>query len=191
MATKKAPIVKKTDAKTLTSNDYYAHALAEVQKDLGGINVMALPKIDKIVINAGIGKYEKAQKDEIVDLVEKLTGQIPKRINSTKSISGFKLRAGDMVGVSVTLRGQKMRDFLLNLIYLSLPRTKDFKGVSKTAWDQKHATYSLGIKDASIFPQIGFSVKVNFGMQVNICFKHSGKNNELLLTKLQFPFSKI
>jgi large subunit ribosomal protein L5 len=175
----------------LTAQDYYKQAQEATAKELGG-NVFALPRITKVVINVGIGKFkaEKSQQDEILDLVEKLTGQLPKKTNSKKAISGFKLRPGELVGVTVTLRGKKMQDFLLNLVYLSLPRTKDFKGIKTTSWDDKFAAYSLGIPDASIFPQIGFNTKVNFGLQVNVAFAEPGEKNMVLLKNLKFPFHK-
>lgn len=174
----------------LTSSDYFEEAYKTLEKELKIKNKFALPKIEKVVINAGIGKFDKSQKDEIVDALEKLTGQVPKKTTSRTSISGFKLRAGDLVGVTTTLRGQKMKDFVLNLVYLSLPRTKDFRGISSESWDKNFSTYSLGIRDASIFPQIGFNSKVNFGLQVNICFKEANQDNKKMLEKLKFPFKK-
>lgn len=175
----------------LTSTDYYNKALAATAKEVEG-NSFSSPRITKVVINVGIGKYkaEKSQQDEILDLVEKLTGQVPKKSYSKVAISGFKLRAGELVGTTVTLRGKKMHDFLLNLVYLSLPRTKDFKGIKANAWDNNHACYSIGIPDASIFPQIGFNAKVNFGLQVNVCFAHKTEKNTVLLKNLNFPFIK-
>ena len=175
----------------LTSHDYYTDAVTKTMQELK-LNKFASPAIEKITVNVGIGKFktEKTQQDEIVDLVEKLTGQIPKKSYSKEAISGFKLRAGELVGTSVTLRGKKMHDFLLSLIYLALPRTKDFKGIKSTSWSENFSSYSIGIRDASIFPQIGFNAKVNFGLQVTITFKQPGKNNQKLLANLAFPFEK-
>lgn len=175
----------------LTAHDYYTNALQAAAKELKA-NVFSAPRITKVVVSVGIGKFkgEKTQQDEIIDLVEKLTGQIPRKIYSKDAISGFKLRAGELVGLQVTLRGKKAHDFLLNLIYLALPRTKDFKGIKATAWDNNYASYSVGIPDASIFPQVGFNTKVSFGLQANICFARGDKNNVVLLNKLNFPFQK-
>lgn len=175
----------------LTAQDYYTTGITATQKQLKKTS-FAAPSLSKIVINVGIGKFktEKSSQDEIVDLVEKLTGQVPRKIYTKAAISGFKLKPGDLVGVQVTLRGQKMMDFLLNLVYISLPRTKDFKGVKSTSWDSNFACFSVGIADSSIFPQIGFSAKVNFGMQVNLCFTQNTPDNKILLDNLQFPFSK-
>lgn len=175
----------------LTSQDFYNQAIEATSKELT-TNSFATPAIEKIVVNVGIGKFkaEKTQQEEILDLLEKVTGQIPKKNYSKAAISGFKLREGELVGATVTLRGKKMKDFLLNLVYLSLPRTKDFKGIKATAWDNNYACYSVGIPDASIFPQIGFNSKVNFGLQVNICFKQKSDKNVVLLNNLKFPFTK-
>jgi large subunit ribosomal protein L5 len=174
----------------LTSNEYFDNAYLEVAKELNTTNKFAIPKITKATINVGIGKFEKAQKEEIIDLIEKLTGQIPKKVNSRVSVAGFKMRAGDLVGVTVTLRGQKMRDFLFNLVYLALPRTKDFKGIKGDSFSSTGANYSVGIPDSSIFPQIGFNLKVVFGMQITVTFKEPSPNNKLLLSTLKFPFKK-
>lgn len=176
----------------LTSHDYYTNAQKAVAEELK-LNLFATPRITKIVINVGIGKFkdEKSQQEEVIDLLQKLTGQTPRKIHSKEAISGFKLKAGDLVGLQVTLRGKKVHDFLLNLVYLSLPRTKDFKGIKRNAWDSKFASYSIGIPDASIFPQIGFNAKINFGLQATICFAQGTENNVQLLEKLNFPFFKI
>jgi large subunit ribosomal protein L5 len=175
----------------LTSLDYYNQGLELTAKELGG-NKFALPAITKVIVNVGIGKFknEKSQQDEILDLIEKLTGQVPKKVYSKEAISGFKLRAGELVGVTVTLRGAKMKDFLLNLVYLSLPRTKDFKGIKTTAWDNNFSSYSLGIPDSAIFPQIGFNGKFTFGLQVVVSFKNGSEKNKVLLNNLKFPFQK-
>jgi large subunit ribosomal protein L5 len=120
--------------------------------------------------------------------LEKLTGQLPKMVQTGKSIAGFKIRKGDVNSAMVTLRGKKMLDFLLLLVYIALPRTKDFRGVKRDAFDKQYRTYNLGIPNASIFPQIGFDSSVQFGLQINIVFKQPGENNKLLLEKLNFPF---
>jgi large subunit ribosomal protein L5 len=174
----------------LTATDYYFGALEKVKQELPAVNPFALPKIEKIVINVGVGKLDNKQRLEVIDYLEKLTGQKPKVVKAKKSISGFKLRAGEINGVMVTLRGKKMLDFLLLLIYIALPRTRDFRGLSRSSFDEQYISYNIGIPNASIFPQIGFDSSVQFGMQVVIVFKTPGKNNLLLLQKLNFPFSK-
>lgn len=177
-------------AEKLDSKKYFENALKSVKEDLKINNDFALPQIDKVVINVGVGKMEKAQIEEITDQIEKLTAQIPRQIKSRISIAGFKMRAGEIVGVSTTLRGQKMKDFIFNTVYLALPRTKDFRGISSEAFDSNYSSYSIGIPDASIYPQLGFNTKVSFGMQVTVSFKQAGKNNKNLLEALKFPFKK-
>lgn len=172
----------------LETKSYYSNAREEVKKELKGVNPFALPQIEKIIINAGVGKFDNKQRQEVATYLEKLTGQLPKVVQTTKSIAGFKTRKGDNNAVMVTLRGKKMLDFLLLLVYIALPRTKDFRGVKKEAFDKNFQTYNLGIANASIFPQIGFDSSVQFGLQINIVFKQPTQNNILLLEKLHFPF---
>ncbi len=177
---------KRIEAKT-----HYYQAVEAVKNELGITNPFAVPKIKKIVINAGVGKlFDNKQRQEIVDYMEKLTGQVPKVVKAKRSIAGFKLRAGEINGVMVNLRGKKMLDFILLLVYIALPRTKDFRGVSRTAFDKNYRSYNLGIPNASIFPQIGFDSTVQFGLQVSFVFNQPTKNNLLLLEKLNFPFAK-
>jgi large subunit ribosomal protein L5 len=175
---------------TLTAQDFYTQGVQELSKQLKTKNPFALSNIAKVSINVGMGRFDAKQKAEIVEYLEKLTGQKPKVVSTNLSIAGFKIRKGDQVGVVVTLRGIKMKDFLLNLIYVALPRTKDFKGIKKAAFDKQNSTYSLGIENASIFPQIGFDSTVIFGMQVNIVFRTKSENNKLLLDTLHVPFVK-
>lgn len=154
-------------------------------------NSFLIPAIEKVVINIGVGnkKYDSKKKEAIATHLLKLTGQKPKKIYTKKSISNFKLRSGDLVGLITTLRGQKAYNFLLSLVYLALPRTRDFKGINNT-FDKTNKTYSLGIKSTSIFHSIGFGSNLDFGMQVNITFKDGNPENKKLLELLNFPFSK-
>jgi len=89
-----------------------------------------------------------------------------------------------------TLRGEKMKSFLMQLVYIALPRTRDFRGISESSFNKDFSCYSLGIKTASIFPTIGFDVSVNFGMQINIVFQNGSKYNLELLKFLNLPFNK-
>jgi large subunit ribosomal protein L5 len=146
--------------------------------------------IEKIVINVGVGKLETKQIDDVFKNLIKLVAQKPKKIQSKKSVAGFKLRAGQTVGIQATLRGEKMYSFLLQLIYLALPRTRDFKGLSKNSFDKSGKTYSIGIKSASIFPVIGFDSGVDFGIQINIVFKNSIPENYKLLETINIPFQR-
>lgn len=185
MATVQTPI-------TLSSTQYFETAYEKLQKENSKLNKFALPKIEKVCINVGIGKlFDNKQKQQIVEYLTNLTGQKPKLITTRKSISGFKVRSGDVVGAILTLRGKKMQDFLFNLIYIALPRTRDFRGIKSSSFDSNYSCYSLGIPASSIFPAIGFDSDINFGLQINISFKQSGIANLNLLNHLSFPFSKI
>ena len=172
------------------TQDYFNRALATLIEQNPKINKFALPKIVKVVINTGVGKFDNKQKQEVTDYIEKLTGQIPKKVLSRVSISSFKVRKGDVVGAMTTLRGKKAQDFVFQLIYVALPRTRDFKGIKGSSFDNKFSCYTIGIDNASIFPAIGFDIQYNFGMQINISFEHPTPENVNLLKSLTFPFKK-
>jgi large subunit ribosomal protein L5 len=175
----------------IKSTENYEKARLELGKQ-EKLHSFATPKIEKISINVGVGDYKndaKARADIEKYLVQ-LTGQKPKLVASRLSISGFKLRKGEPVGMVVTLRGRRMYDFLTNLVFLALPRTRDFRGITDTSFDKKYKSYSLGISSSSIFPTIGFDSTINFGMQINIVFTTTSPKNLELLKKLNFPFKK-
>jgi large subunit ribosomal protein L5 len=174
----------------LSTSLYKDEAQKTVLSQDNKINIFDLPKIDKVCINVGVGKYESKDKLVVADYIERITGQKPKLIKSRVAISNFKLRKGDITGIVVTLRGQKAYDFILSLIYLALPRIRDFKGLKANSYDKNHSSYSLGIETCSIFPHVGFDVTVNFGMQINFVFKSKGEHNKALLQALNFPFIK-
>ena len=175
----------------LNAVSYKENLYKELETILGkDLNKFEYPSISHLSLNIGVGKFENKQKDEIANQFEKLTGQKPKKVKTNKSIAGFKLRSGEIVGLQVTLRGNKVYDFLINLIYTALPRGRDFKGVSKTAWDRSNKTFSIGVPTTSIFPVIGFGNGIEFGLQLNIVFKDSNKLNSKVLEILNIPFSK-
>ncbi len=156
-------------------------------------SIMEVPKLEKIVINMGVGEaahdskfIEAAAKD-----LEAIAGQKPVITKARKSIAGFKLREGATIGAKVTLRGEKMYYFLEKLIKIALPRVRDFRGVSKTAFDG-HGNYTLGIKEQLIFPEINYDnvLKIR-GM--DIVFVTTAKNNDEakeLLAGFGMPFRK-
>jgi large subunit ribosomal protein L5 len=183
MATNVQPI-------TLDTNAYVENAYKELSSMYPDTNIFALPRVDKVVINVGVGKYDNKQKQDIADYLTKLTSQTPKKVMSKVSIASFKVRKGDIVGLVVTLRGKKAMDFLLHLVYIALPRTRDFRGIKSASFDKNNSCYSLGIENVSIFPAIGFDTTVDFGMQINVSFKESNPGNKALLQKLSFPFKK-
>ena len=154
-------------------------------------SAMQIPKLEKIVINMGVGEGSKDSKfiEAAVKDLEIITGQKPIVTKARKSIASFKLREGQPVGVKVTLRGENMYVFLEKLIKVALPRVRDFRGVSKTAFDGK-GNYTLGIKEQLIFPEINYDdvVKVR-GM--DIVFVTTAKSNEearSLLKAFGMPF---
>jgi large subunit ribosomal protein L5 len=177
-------------ALNINSNTYYQEAVTKTATDLKVKNIMAAPRIAKVSINIGMGKYDNKQKQEIINYLEKLTGQKPKSVKSKVSVAGFKLRKNELVACQVTLRGKAAKDFLVNLVFLGLPRTRDFRGIKSTSFDSNYSTYSVGIENTSIFPAIGFDIPYTFGMQVNVGFATNTPDNLELLKNLNFPFKK-
>lgn len=156
-------------------------------------SIMEVPKIDKIVINMGIGEAIANPKvlDEAVAELAQITGMKPVVTRARKSIANFKLREGMPIGCKVTLRSEKMYEFLDKLVTISLPRVRDFRGVSKTAFDGR-GNYTLGIKEQIIFPEINFD-KVNKVRGMDIVIVTTAKTNEeakALLEELGMPFVK-
>lgn len=174
----------------LQTEQFFKQVAVELKKEIPEkLNPFAYPDLKSITLNVGVGKYDNKQKSSIAEYLTKLTAQKPKMVKTNKSISGFNLRAGNVVGITLTLRGKKMHDFLINLIYASLPRTRDFKGV-KNSFDKTGKTLSMGIASATIFPAVGFDPEVDFGMQINLVFKNNSIYNHLYLEKINFPFIK-
>ena len=156
-------------------------------------NVMQVPKILKVVVNVGVGKVKEDKKkvDQIAEDIKKITGQAPVKTRARKSISGFKVRENQIVGVTCTLRGYKMYSFLDKLINVGLPRVRDFQGVSKDAFDG-HGNYHLGLKEQLVFPEISSESLENiFSMEVSIV-TNAGKDESAreLLKQMGFPFKK-
>lgn len=162
-----------------------------LKKELGVKNVHALPRIEKVIVNVGINKTKMDSKEMHLFLVEtltKITGQKPVFRETNKAISNFKTRVGLTVGVMVTLRGRKMEEFLDRLISYSLPRIRDFRGLS-TKLDG-HGNYAIGLRDHTIFPEVPSveSGKI-FGMQIQI--STTAKNDAqgiALLRQIGMPF---
>ena len=167
--------------------------VGKLKEDLHKKNVFEVPRIEKIVIASGTGDYKEDDKmiEKIVTEISKIAGQKAKVNKSRKAVSAFKLRIGQPVGVSVTLRGVRMYDFIEKLVNIALPRVRDFRGLSLKSFDNA-GNYSIGIRDYAIFPEIKYEdVSVNFGLEVNI--KTTAKDKEdakALLDSLGFPFEK-
>ena len=156
-------------------------------------SVMAVPKIDKIVLNMGVGDATQNSKllDEAVEELGLIAGQKPLITKAKKSIANFKVRQGMPVGAKVTLRGENMYVFVDKLFNISLPRVRDFKGVSKNSFDGR-GNYSMGIKEQLIFPEINYD-KVDMIKGMNIVFTTTAKTDEeaqALLELLGMPFEK-
>lgn len=165
----------------------------ELMKAFNYTSVMQVPKIEKIVINMGIGDAVANPKalDDAVEELATITGQKPVVTKARKSIANFKLREGMPIGCKVTLRGERMYYFLDKLVSVSLPRVRDFRGVSKNAFDGR-GNYTLGIKEQLIFPEINFDkVKKVRGMDIVIVTTaQSDEEGKALLTSLGLPFKK-
>ena len=156
-------------------------------------SVMAVPKIDKIVLNMGVGDATQNSKllDEAVEELGLIAGQKPLITKAKKSIAGFRLREGMSIGAKVTLRGTRMYDLLDKLINVSLPRVRDFHGVSNKSFDG-HGNYTLGVREQLIFPEIDYD-KVNHVRGLDIVIVTTANSDEEgheLLAQMGMPFAK-
>ncbi|WP_033827277.1 50S ribosomal protein L5 [Bacillus andreraoultii] len=156
-------------------------------------SVMQVPKLDKIVVNMGVGDAVQNSKalDNAVEELTLITGQKPVVTRAKNSIAGFRLREGMPIGAKVTLRGERMYDFLDKLVSVSLPRVRDFRGISKNAFDGR-GNYTLGIKEQLIFPEIDYDkVSKVRGMDIVIVTTaNTDEESRELLTQLGMPFKK-
>jgi len=170
--------------------DKYAKELKEV---LGLKNIHQVPQLEKIVINAGLGraKDDKRLLEVATNTLRKITGQQPIATTAKASIASFKLREGSIIGLKVTLRGDRMFEFADRLINLVLPRLRDFHGVSVKAFDSR-GNYSLGLSDQSAFPELTFEdTATPHGLQVVFVIEGKGaEHSKALLEKLGLPFEK-
>jgi large subunit ribosomal protein L5 len=172
---------------------YRAQIVPKLKADLGVENVMQVPKITKITVNMGVGEAVADRKvmDAAVADLTKITGQKPLVTKARKAIASFKLREGLAVGCMVTLRGDRMYEFLDRLISIAMPRIRDFRGVSPRSFDG-HGNYSLGIKEQIIFPEIQYDqIDTIRGMDITITTTASdNKQGRALLEAFNFPFRK-
>ena len=174
-------------------DQYKAEIVPALTKKFGYENVMQVPKLDKIVINMGVGEAQenpKALESAVADL-ETITGQKAVLTKAKNSIANFKIREGMNIGCKVTLRGEKMYEFLDRLVNLALPRVRDFRGINPNSFDGR-GNYALGIKEQFIFPEIEFD-KVDKVRGMDIIFVTTAKTDEEareLLTLFNMPFAK-
>ena len=164
-----------------------------LMKKFGYESTMQIPKMEKIVINIGVGDAVNNSKflEEAVEELTLISGQKPIVTTAKKSIAGFKVREGQAIGCKVTLRGERMYEFLDKLVSISLPRVRDFRGVPKNSFDGR-GNYTLGVKEQLIFPEIDFD-KVAKLRGMDIVFVTTAKTDEegrALLTELGMPFAK-
>jgi large subunit ribosomal protein L5 len=172
---------------------YKAEIMPSLMEKFQYTSVMQVPKIEKIVINMGVGEAVSNSKvlDTAVEELTAIAGQKPVITRAKKSIAGFKLREGMPIGSKVTLRGERMYDFLDKLISVSLPRVRDFRGVSKKSFDGR-GNYTLGVKEQLIFPEIDYD-KVNKVRGMDIVIVTTANTDEEareLLTQVGMPFQK-
>lgn len=172
---------------------YKEEVLPALVKEFDYKNVMQAPKLEKIVVNIGLGEAKDNVKllESAVEELRKITGQQPVIAKAKKSVSNFKLREGQPIGTKVTLRGQKMEDFFDKLVNIALPRVRDFRGVSPKSFDGR-GNYALGIKEQLIFPEIVFDeVEQIRGMDIIIVTTaETDEEGRALLAKLGMPFAK-
>lgn len=174
--------------------EYYASEVVPAMiKKFGYKNIMEVPKLDKIVINRGVGEAKENAKvlETAIKELETITGQKAVATKSKKSVANFKIREGMPIGCKVTLRGDRMYEFLDRLVNLSLPRVRDFRGVSANSFDGR-GNYALGIKEQLIFPEIEFD-KVDKTRGMDVIFVTTAKTDEEareLLRLFNMPFQK-
>jgi large subunit ribosomal protein L5 len=182
-----------SDGYTPRQKTRYASELrAELQRQLGLSNIMQVPRLEKIVLNMGVGDAVKDGRmlDAALADLEVITGQKAVVTKARKSIAGFKLREGMAIGAKVTLRGDRMWEFLDRLVTLALPRIRDFRGLDPRGFDG-HGNYTLGVTEQLIFPEIDYDkvVKVR-GMDITIVTTaHEDDEGRAMLTALGFPFT--
>jgi len=178
---------------------YKNEVIPKMMEKFGYSSPMAVPRIEKVVLNAGIGKIlgnidaskrEKAVEDMMADLAL-ISGQKPIPTRAKKSISGFKVKKGAIVGLKVTLRRKRMYDFLARLIHLALPRVRDFQGISPDSFDQD-GNLTIGIREHIVFPEIKpEKSKIHFGFEVCIVTTTKNKEESIELLKLLgFPIKE-
>lgn len=175
-------------------HDYYKNeVVSKLQSQFGFKSVMQVPRIEKITLNMGVGEAiadKKVLENAVKDLTA-ISGQKPLVTKARKSVAGFKIRQGYPIGCKVTLRGERMYDFLEKLIWIAIPRIRDFRGLPVKSFD-KRGNYSMGIKEQIIFPEIDYD-KIDALRGLDITITTTAKNDaegQALLEAFNFPFRK-
>ena len=169
--------------------EYTNRVAPELEKSLGITNKMLIPRLQKVVVNMAFGIVSKDEQKNLVEDLQAFTGQKPMLCKAKKSISNFKLREGMVIGAKVTLRGERMWDFVQRLITVALPRIRDFRGVSNRGFDGR-GNYTLGVKDHSIFPELVEASAGHSGCDVTfVTSSNDNKSAKALLEALGMPFA--
>jgi large subunit ribosomal protein L5 len=170
---------------------YQKEIVPQLQNKLGRDNLLSLPRLQKIVVNMGVGKalQDKSRMEQAADQLSQITGQRAQIRKAKKAVSGFRLREGNEIGCRVTLRGRRMYEFLDRLISIALPRIRDFRGVNPRSFDG-HGNYSLGLAEQQVFPEIDPD-KVTFVQGMDVTFVTSTNSDDEareLLRSFGMPF---
>lgn len=175
--------------------EQFTKKIPQMVQDLSLSNIFSVPRIEKVVVNIGLGRVlnSAAKPKELLEKVSKdialITGQKPLVTKAKKSIASFKLRAGTVVGLKVTLRGKRMYDFLDRLIQITLPRSRDFKGLDLKTVDQS-GNLTIGIKEHTVFPEVTESTQ-NIGLEITVVSRAHNREEALLLFRsLGFPLKQ-
>lgn len=182
---------KSTSGKKHIQERFKTEIAAQLQKDLGLRNPYQVPKLDKIVINVGLGDAATSDKalESGIEEIRQITGQQPRKTRAKKSIAGFKVRENTIVGAMVTLRGERMYDFFAKLTDIVFPRIRDFRGFHEKGFDGR-GNYNIGLKDQLVFPEIDYD-KVHRARGMNITVVTTAKTDaeaQALLKAMGFPF---
>lgn len=172
---------------------FYTEHITTLKDELKLANVNQVPQLEKIVLNIGLGRAKDDKKiiEVATTTLTKISGQKPVETTAKKSIAGFKLREGNKIGLKVTLRDERMYEFLDRLINIVLPRQRDFHGVKANAFD-KQGNYSIGIVDQTVFPEISFEdAPITHGLQISfVTTVNDVASSRALLSKFGMPFEK-
>ena len=179
----------------LLKEKYNKEVLPQLMEKFGYKNIMAAPKITKATINVGVGKgLNDSSFNELVEkTLNRITGQKPTQIKAKKSIAAFKIRAGQVVGYKVTLRGIRMYDFLNKIVHVAFPRVRDFHGLDPKKNIDQHGNMTLGFKEHIVFPEISFDeVERVHGLEISVTTTATTRDEGFELFKLLgFPFKKV
>ena len=173
---------------------YLAEIRSQLKDEFGLTNIHQVPRLEKIVVSVGLGrgKDDKRLFETATNTLVKITGQQPLVTTARISVASFKLRAGQKIGLKVTLRGNRMYEFLDRLISLVMPRLRDFRGASRQSFDMD-GNYSLGLRDQAVFPELTFEeTNPTHGLQVTIVIENrSSKQSQALMEQFGFRFTKL